>query len=63
MEDVWMRAADDILMAKSNHIFAWPFRYTVEDKSIEDFAIQFEKKGWQRRKMDVSEYDGTELNS
>lgn len=58
-----MRAADDILMAKSNHIFAWPFRYTVEDKSIEDFASPFEKKGWRRRTMDVSEYRGADLKS
>lgn len=39
-----MNASNEILMAKSNHIFAWPFEFKVEEKNVENFAEPFEKE-------------------
>ena len=49
-----MQATHKVLMAKSNHIFAWPFEFKAGDQTVEQFAAPFEKKGWIRKEMDVA---------
>lgn len=58
-----MNATHDVLMAKSNHIFAWPFKFKVQEKAIEKFTGPFEEQGWIRRNMDIAKQEaGDKLN-
>lgn len=42
----------DYLMAKSIHVFAWPFMF---DRNIDNFSKEIETKGWKRKVMDYQD--------
>ena len=46
-----MKATKKIVNAKSVHIFAWPFRYEMENKK--EIRENIQKKGWHRKSLDV----------
>lgn len=48
-----MKSTEPILLAKCNHIFAWPFEYQWPKDDVENYAEPFKKKGWIEKDMDI----------
>ncbi len=48
-----MKSTEPVLLAKCNHIFAWPFEYQWPKDDVENYAEPFKKKGWIEKDMDI----------
>ncbi|MDE5824529.1 MAG: hypothetical protein K2H91_07600 [Lachnospiraceae bacterium] len=56
-----MKVTEEILKAKSVHIFAWPFRF--ETGKGKELKKNIRKKGWRRKYLDVMNEENTKQES
>lgn len=57
-----MKTSEEIMKAKSVHIFAWPFRFKLEKKGLLEHEVKQEikQKGWRKKSIDFANLETDE---